>query len=290
VKSTDRGSAPAFLIALLAIAGIVALGNLGDSPAIAVTLLATVPLFAAIFLGPRGTIAVAVIAVACALLVTWLRSDGDYSSYIVPLVSVGVASVVALVSSVLRRGPRAGSAASSAAAAGSQPSEDIDPMSGLLNRRGAIRVLGPRNEGEDRVIAFVDCDLFGRVNEEFGREVGDEFLQAVAGRLRHALPARDSVSRWEGDEFLVVLSADPVAADAALKRVTRTINGHPIRTSAGPIEATLSAGAAPWLVGQDLEDAISRAGRALRTAKESGPAQIVLDTGPSLDRLDEPAS
>jgi len=291
VTSTGRGSAPAFLIAVLALAGIAALGDLGDSPTVAVALLATVPLFAAIFLGPLGTMAAAILSVVAALAITWLRSDGDYSTYLVPLIAVGVASLVALLSATVRhRQSAAESAAQGEASTADEVSEDIDAMSGLLNRRGAVRALGSHNVGEERVIAFIDCDLFGRVNDEYGRDVGDEFLQAIAGRLRHALPSRDSVSRWGGDEFLVVVSADADSAVAALHRVTGTINGHPIRTSAGPIEATMSAGAASWLVGQELEDVIARAGRALRAAKESGPGQIVLDTGPSIERLDTPVT
>jgi diguanylate cyclase (GGDEF)-like protein len=155
-------------------------------------------------------------------------------------------------------------------------------MTGLLNRRGAIRALGSRNEGDGRVIAFIDCDRFQQVNDEHGRDVGDEFLQAIAGRLRHALPARDTVARWGGDEFLVVVTAEPQAAVAAIERVIDSINGHPIRTSAGSIDTTLSAGAAPWQVGQVLEEAIAGAGRALRTAKEAGGGQVVLDAGPAM--------
>ena len=188
MTSSRRGSV-ALLLAVLAIAGLVVLGDFGDSPVLAVALLATAPLFAAIFLGPLGTTVVAVLSVAAALLLTWLKPDGDTSGYLGPLIAVGVASVVALVSAALRsRGHGGDFRAASDSPAEAGASEDVDPMTGLLNRRGAIRALGSRNMGEARVIAFLDCDLFHQVNDEHGRDVGDEFLQAMAGRLRHGLP------------------------------------------------------------------------------------------------------
>jgi diguanylate cyclase (GGDEF)-like protein len=189
-----------------------------------------------------------------------------------------------MVSAALRvRGQAADQSASEGTSGEPQDAIDVDPMTGLLNRRGAVRNLGARNAGDERVLAFIDCDLFHQINEERGREIGDEFLQAVAGRLRHALPTRDTVARWDSDEFLVAVSAEPKAAMSALERVVGSMNKHPIRTSAGSIEATVSLGAATWAPGQDLEDVISRAGRALSAAKASGRGQVVLDAGPTGD-------
>ncbi len=158
-----------------------------------------------------------------------------------------------------------------------QTQADLDSMTGLLNRRGAIRALGSRNTEGERVVAFLDCDLFKSVNEQYGSDVGDEFLQAVAGRLRHRLPAHDTVARWDGDEFLLAISADGASARPALERLVAGINGTNIRTTAGPIPATVSVGAAVWAPGQELESVISRSGRALYAAKTGGRGQIVVD-------------
>jgi diguanylate cyclase (GGDEF)-like protein len=160
-----------------------------------------------------------------------------------------------------------------------QTQADLDSMTGLLNRRGAIRALGPRNADTERVVAFLDCDMFKTVNEQYGSDVGDEFLQAIAGRLRHRLPAHDTVARWDGDEFLLAIAADAQSARPALERLIAGINGTNIRTTAGPIPATVSVGAALWHPGQELEDVISRSGRALYAAKTGGRGRIVLDDG-----------
>ena len=272
------------IVAVLALGGLIALGDLGDAPTVAVALMAAVPLFAAIFLSAVGTTIVSILTLAGAGLVTWQRADAQYDGYVVPLVGVLVASLVAIASAALhgRRGAQAQAVAGAAetipvAAAVSPPTNDTDAMTGLLNRRGVIRALGPQNTGDERVVAFLDCDGFRRVNEQHGSEIGDEFLQAIAGRLRHSLPARDAVARWDGDEFMVVMSVEASLAKPALERVAGTINGHPIRTAAGPIETSMSVGAAVWLPGQDLEDVISRAGRALHTAKTDANGRVVLD-------------
>jgi diguanylate cyclase (GGDEF)-like protein len=279
-----------------------ALGALGylawasDSHPLVIGLLVAIPLFAAIFLTPGLTVIVGLVVLATAGVVAWLTSDSALEEYYVPLTAVLVSVIVAIVSSMVRRAngatTRARDDVESSGADDladmereAQLPADSDPMTGLLNRRGVIRALGARNTEAERVLAFLDCDLFREVNESYGTDVGDEFLQAIAGRLRHTVPARDTVARWDGDEFLVVMSADASTAKTALERVVGSINGEPVRTAVGPVEASMSVGAAVWLQGQDLEDGISRAGRALHAAKSSGRGRVVVDAGQAADNV-----
>ena len=67
------------------------------------------------------------------------------------------------------------------------------------------------------------------------------------------------------------------SARPALERLVAGINGTNIRTTAGPIPATVSVGAAVWAPGQELESVISRSGRALYAAKTGGRGRIVVD-------------
>ena len=62
-------------------------------------------------------------------------------------------------------------------------------------------------------VMFVDLDDFKRINDSFGHAVGDRVLCSVADRLKAACRGSDSVGRWGGDEFVIVLSALP-SADA----------------------------------------------------------------------------
>lgn len=287
------------VLPLVALVVVFALGVVTGNGPVYVAMMAAVPMLAAVFAPVSLTVAVAVVTFLSALVLTLLPEQREINDSVPSLIALVVFAVIAVIASRFRTAGR--TAASAAAVAPRkrmqfqlQTQADTDSMTGLLNRRGAIRVLGPRNADKERVVAFLDCDLFKQVNDEFGSDVGDEFLQAIAGRLRHSLPALDTVARWDGDEFLLVVAADEGTAYSAVTRVVATINGHPIRTTAGPILATVSVGAAVWAPGQELEDVIARAGRALYGAKNAGRGQVVVDgaapvssAGSGAESLDE---
>lgn len=267
---------------LILVVVILALGIVTGNQAVFMAMLGAGPLLAAVFADVRLTAVVAIVTVLTALALAFVPGGVLLEDMGASLVGVVIFSVIAIVAAAIKRDRERETPVVTAARRkpGSfqlQTQADLDSMTGLLNRRGAIRALGPRNVGSERVIAFLDCDLFKSVNEEFGSDVGDEFLQAIAGRLRHRLPAHDTVARWDGDEFLLAISADEANSRPALERLVSGINGTNIRTTAGPVPATVSVGAALWRPGQELEDVIARAGRALYAAKHGGRGRIVVD-------------
>ncbi len=265
--------------------------------AVYIAMMAAVPMFAAVFARVGFTALVAILSFVAGIVVALIPADEDFNDSLVPLLGLVAFAAIAVVASRFRGGedPVAPTATESRKSMQFQlqTQSDLDAMTGLLNRRGAIRVLGPRNTDHERVVAFLDCDLFKSVNEQYGTDVGDEFLQAIAGRVRHRLPSQDTVARWDGDEFLLVIAADEKTARPALERLVAGINGTNIRTAAGPMPVTVSVGAALWAPGQELEDVISRSGRALYAAKSAGRGRIVVDgeagTGaPSTSGVDVP--
>jgi diguanylate cyclase (GGDEF)-like protein len=269
------------VLPIVALVVVFVAGLVTGQQAVFIALMAAVPVLSAVFASVSFTAIVAVVTFVAALVLAFVPGDGDFASSVPSLIGVIVFGAIAVIASRFRGAPPAPAPAPIERRKGMQfqlqTQADTDSMTGLLNRRGAVRALGPRNAESDRVVAFMDCDLFKSVNEQYGSEVGDEFLQAIAGRLRHSLPAHDTVARWDGDEFLVAISADAASARPALERVMKSINGHPIRTTAGPIPSSVSVGAALWASGQELEDVISRAGRALYAAKSGGRGKVIVD-------------
>jgi diguanylate cyclase (GGDEF)-like protein len=86
----------------------------------------------------------------------------------------------------------------------------IDELTGLANRRVLQERLDLR--GRCAAIALVDLDDFKHVNDDYGHQVGDALLVAVAQRLRGVVRAGDLLSRLGGDEFAIVFESDDSAA------------------------------------------------------------------------------
>jgi diguanylate cyclase (GGDEF)-like protein len=101
-----------------------------------------------------------------------------------------------------------------------------DQLTGLANRRQFVACL--RDElARDRlcVVLFCDLDGFKAVNDRYGHEAGDQLLVQVAQRLRRCVPAPGMVSRFGGDEFVVLLvDTTASAAQATRDRIERTLD------------------------------------------------------------------
>ncbi len=156
-----------------------------------------------------------------------------------------------------------------------------DELTGLSNRRAlqdwmtARRELTPRTGAHVGVISM-DLDRFKDVNDTLGHSAGDLLLQTLATRLAGVVRSEDLVVRMGGDEILVLLSGihdcDGVetVADKALAAIRQ-----PIDFDAETVYPSASIGVTVQRLGEDPEDALRRADRAMYEAKAAGGDRVV---------------
>ncbi|MCJ8509469.1 GGDEF domain-containing protein [Rhizobium lemnae] len=147
----------------------------------------------------------------------------------------------------------------------------LDPLTGLLNRRGLEeRTQSMRQTSTTKALLYLDLDGFKQVNDRFGHGVGDEILRQAARRLSICLP-NASICRMGGDEFIVLADCHSRQEAAVIgARIIQTIS-LPSVTSAGQAYVGVSIGISlfdPKTV--DLERAMVEADEALYRAKRAG--------------------
>lgn len=265
---------PVLLIALILGADVL------ESPKTAyVGVLAVVPMLAAVFAPPSMTAVVAVITWLSAFGFGQLASDGNVGAQQVRLVIIALAGLAAVGASLLRgRRERALLSALQEAAAAEQlrVQAQTDQLTGLVNRHGLTTRVEAADPDVVRTVALIDCDDLKAVNDSIGHLAGDEYLQAIAGRLAGSLPKDDLIARWGGDEFLVVQRLSVADAMPALERMHRAVSGSPVGIQGTTTSASVSVGVAEWRPGMTLDDALLVADRALYDAKAGGRNRIVV--------------
>ena len=263
----------------LAFIGIILGADALEGPKTAyVGLLATVPMLAAVFCTPLQTALTGAITVLSGYLFGLLAADGNAPAQTVRLIAISVFSVIATLASLQRvRRETAFLLAQKEAALTDtmRLRARTDELTGILNRRGAEEALASRPDGITWTVAIADCDDFKRVNDEHGHQVGDEYLRAIAQRLRASLPEKDVLARWGGDEFLLAVALPQETAARVFDRVHHQVTDTAIQTIAGPLTARLTMGMAEWTDGETAESVVRRADRAMYSGKAQGANRVV---------------
>lgn len=153
----------------------------------------------------------------------------------------------------------------------------IDPLTGVMNRRGFERTLKTEHSRAKRNAArnfalLIDCDDFKGINEKYGHSVGDVVLQEIVTRLQKAVRPTDHIARIGGDEFLVlVCEVDDSTALLVAERVRLAIAETPINVVDGTAKITTSTGVTALSEElMSIEEILAAANSGLKNSKRSG--------------------
>lgn len=154
-----------------------------------------------------------------------------------------------------------------------------DPLTQLYNRRAFNYYYELYTSKKKDVfplsVAFIDIDHFKKVNDQYGHIVGDIVLQKVSSILSNNLRNIDIISRYGGEEFVVILPfCHKEDVQRVIERIRLTIETNPIVIDDLQIAITLSAGVStsPMVEANRL---LEKADEALYLAKESGRNRVV---------------
>jgi two-component system, cell cycle response regulator len=166
-----------------------------------------------------------------------------------------------------------------------------DLLTGISNRGAVLDALNressrQRREGGSFGIILVDVDHFKYVNDTYGHVCGDAVLKETSLRIGGGLRPYDTLGRYGGEEFLLVIPMSGESETLALaERIRASIESTPISTEAGPVNVTISSGLAVSRGESPLapEALIRLADDALYLAKSRGRNRSEMAAQPGAD-------
>ncbi len=164
-----------------------------------------------------------------------------------------------------------------------------DTLTGLFNRRAMLEMMKHENSralrtGRPYTILLADLDDFKAVNDTLGHDCGDDVLRETSRVIRHLLRIQDSVARWGGEEFLVLLpDTDAEAAGHVAEKIRGSIQDLGIVCAESTVlNITISIGSCTADLVRSIDDYVSEADVNLYRAKECGKNQCVISENPRI--------
>ncbi|MBI5264788.1 MAG: GGDEF domain-containing protein [Bradyrhizobium sp.] len=155
----------------------------------------------------------------------------------------------------------------------------VDPLTGLLNRRGFADACARVIEREARArrpvtVMIFDIDHFKSINDRFGHPAGDEVLRLFANVVVSNLRVSDLSGRIGGEEFAALLPCSLEEGMLVSERVREAFETSGVVIEDGPVDTTVSVGVAGGPAGTDLDVLLASADTALYQAKRSGRNRV----------------
>jgi diguanylate cyclase (GGDEF)-like protein len=155
----------------------------------------------------------------------------------------------------------------------------IDPLTGLLNRRGFGEATARMSEREAKAgrpitVMIFDIDHFKSVNDRFGHAAGDDVLRVFANVVVNSLRVTDLIGRVGGEEFAAMLPCAIDEAQTVAERVREAFEQSGVLIDDAPLETTVSIGLASGPAHTELDVLMASADTALYRAKRGGRNRV----------------
>ena len=154
-----------------------------------------------------------------------------------------------------------------------------DQLTGLPNRRLFLdrldqALLRGERTGTTSAVLLADIDRFKVFNDNLGQQAGDELIQEIARRIGLVVGPSDTIARFGGDEFTVLVEADPARARMIAARIVDQLS-VPVRLSEGrEVVASVSIGIASTAGSPTADDVLHDADVAMSQAKAAGIGNV----------------
>ena len=167
----------------------------------------------------------------------------------------------------------------------------LDSLTGLANRRAFDEAMQhelkrAKRQHEPLCLALLDIDHFKKVNDNWSHTVGDEVLKRVAATLQTHCRDIDSLARWGGEEFVILLPDTPIAmAEEVCDRLRQQVASADYSDIVSGLTVTLSIGLAILDDKNDGKQLLIDADKALYQAKKQGRNTVITNDSDGHDTL-----
>lgn len=159
-----------------------------------------------------------------------------------------------------------------------------DSLTGIFNRRAIweqleYHIVLFRRYQTPFTLLMCDLDHFKPVNDTYGHDIGDIVLVKTAEKLRESCRNQDFVSRWGGEEFLILLPNTDIQGGAiAAEKIRQKISEQPFEINDQKLVITVSIGIAAYVEGLSIDDCIKQADSAMYQAKREGRNRVAVSS------------
>jgi len=163
---------------------------------------------------------------------------------------------------------------------------NTDPLTGLYNRRFITNKISGFHQSYmeqhiDYAVAMLDIDFFKNINDEYGHDCGDRVLCKLADTLSYYLDESSIISRWGGEEFVILIpNCGLKAAFTVVESLREKVHELTFKCTDANLKVSFSAGVASTESYSKVESnyLIHQADSALYLAKQNGRNQVIADS------------